>query len=236
MNKLIGMFFLAGLLLFSACGQQGGNANLRNDLDSVSYAIGVSVGKSLESGGMEELNYEALKAGFQAVLEKEDLKIDAMAANNLINEYMRGLHVKMAEKNLEEGRTFLEENKAKEGVETTESGLQYIVLQEGTGAMPTAEDKVKVHYTGTLTDGTVFDSSVERGEPAEFYLNRVIPGWTEALQMMKVGSKWKIFVPSELGYGSNPRPGGAIKPNQVLIFEVELLDIVEDNSAKPEGE
>ena len=128
------------------------------------------------------------------------------------------------EKNKAGNVKFLEENKSKEGVKVTASGLQYIVLKEGTGAKPTAESQVKVHYHGTLIDGTVFDSSVDRGEPAEFGVNQVIPGWTEGLQLMSVGSKYKFFIPQELGYGAR-QAGEKIKPYSTLIFEVELLEV-----------
>ncbi len=126
---------------------------------------------------------------------------------------------------LEEGISFLEENKKRKGVTTTESGLQYEVLVEGDGPKPTETSSVTVHYHGTLIDGTVFDSSVERGEPAKFGVTQVIAGWTEALQLMPVGSKWKVYLPTEIAYGANPRPGGPIKPNMALIFEIELISI-----------
>jgi FKBP-type peptidyl-prolyl cis-trans isomerase len=129
------------------------------------------------------------------------------------------------EKHLEEGIAFLEKNKERKGVITTESGLQYEILVEGDGPKPTDTSSVTVHYHGTLIDGTVFDSSVERGQPASFGVNQVIAGWTEVLQLMPVGSKWKVFIPSEIAYGANPRPGGAIKPNMALIFEIELISI-----------
>jgi FKBP-type peptidyl-prolyl cis-trans isomerase FklB len=125
------------------------------------------------------------------------------------------------------GEQFLEENKSKDGVITTESGLQYMVMKEGDGEKPVATSKVKVHYHGTLIDGTVFDSSVDRGTPSEFFANQVIKGWTEGLQLMSVGSKFKFFIPQDLGYGATPRGGGKIKPFDVLVFEVELLEIVQ---------
>jgi FKBP-type peptidyl-prolyl cis-trans isomerase len=130
------------------------------------------------------------------------------------------------DKNKKEGEAYLAANAKKPGVKTTESGLQYKVLKAGDGATPKKTDTVRVHYHGTLTDGTVFDSSVERKQPAEFPVNRVIPGWTEALQLMKVGDKWQVTIPSDLAYGEQGTPGGPIGPNSVLVFEVELLDIV----------
>jgi len=235
MNKLSILSILISLLfVFSSCDQfsPGESADLENELDSVSYAIGISVGKSLQTSGMDELNYAALSKGFEDALSDGEAEIDPMAANTIIQGYMQDLQTRKADENLEVGRAFLEENKAQENVQTTESGMQYIVLEEGTGPSPEPTDEVRVHYTGTTIDGTVFDSSVERGEPAVFVLNRVIPGWTEALQMMKVGGKWKIFLPTELAYGANPRPGGAIQPNEALIFEVELLEIIEQEATE----
>ena len=136
------------------------------------------------------------------------------------------------QENVAKGKAFLEENKKKAGVQTTASGMQYIVMKEGTGAKPGLNDKVTTHYHGTVIDGTVFDSSVERGQPASFPVSGVIPGWTEALQMMPVGSKWKLFLPSELAYGERGA-GGKIGPNSVLVFEVELLSI--DAPDAPQG-
>jgi len=138
-----------------------------------------------------------------------------------------------ATKNKADGEAFLAANKSKDGVKTTESGLQYVVVTEGTGAKPAVTDTVKVHYTGTLLDGTKFDSSVDRGQPAQFALNAVIPGWTEALQLMPVGSKYTLWIPSELAYGDRAMPGSPIGPNSTLKFEVELLEIVAPGAAAP---
>jgi FKBP-type peptidyl-prolyl cis-trans isomerase len=135
------------------------------------------------------------------------------------------LQAKQGEKNLQEGKDFLKANGVKTGVKTTASGLQYEVIKDGTGPQPKADDNVTVNYTGTLIDGTVFDSSIERGQPAQFPLNRVIPGWSEAIQLMKVGAKYKVYIPSELGYGMQAPQGSKIKPNMALIFEIELLSI-----------
>jgi FKBP-type peptidyl-prolyl cis-trans isomerase len=145
-------------------------------------------------------------------------------ANEIVSNYFQKEQGKIGQKNLEEGNAFLEKNKGNAGVKVTPSGLQYEVIKEGTGKMPNDSDMVKVHYHGTLIDGKVFDSSVDRGEPAEFPVNGVIPGWTEALKMMPVGSKWKIYLPASLAYGE--RAPQEIGPNKVLIFEVELLEIV----------
>lgn len=209
-------------------------ANLKTAVDSASYAIGVSTGagykenlKTLPGG---EANVDALIAGFVQAIKGDSTKMSAQEAQVYLQTYFVEASAKEAQKNKEEGEKFLAENKTKDGVFTTESGLQYKVEKEGTGAKPTATDKVKVHYTGTLLDGTKFDSSVDRGEPAEFGVSQVIKGWTEGLQIMPVGSKYIFWIPSELAYGERGA-GQDIKPNSVLKFEVELLDIVPDASA-----
>lgn len=194
------------------------------DMD-LSYAFGVSIGGSLKDLGVE-IDYDSLLEGLKDVLAKDAPKFTPAEANQKINEALQALSAKKGEANIEKGKAFLEETKNKPGVTVTESGLQYEVLTEGDGPKPTAEDTVTVHYVGTLIDGTEFDSSVSRGEPATFPLNGVIPGWTEGVQLMSVGSKYKFYIPSELGYG----PGGAgnlIGPNSTLIFEVELISIGE---------
>lgn len=209
-------------------------ANLKTAIDSASYAIGVSTGagykenlKTLPGG---EANVDALIAGFVQAIKGDSTKMTPQAAQAYLQTYFVEASAKEAQKLKEEGEKFLAENKTKEGVITTESGLQYKVEKEGTGAKPTANDKVKVHYTGTLLDGTKFDSSVDRGEPAEFGVGQVIKGWTEGLQIMPVGSKYIFWIPSELAYGERGA-GQDIKPNSVLKFEVELLDIVPETPA-----
>jgi FKBP-type peptidyl-prolyl cis-trans isomerase len=167
-------------------------------------------------------------AAFHAGTFEEEGLMTVEEADQVIRRYFEAEGEREGQENLENGNAFLEKNKAREGVVTTPSGLQYEILTEGEGPKPTAEDQVRAHYHGTLIDGTVFDSSVDRGEPAVFALNQVIPGWTEALQLMPVGSKWKIYLPSDLAYGE--RGGGpTIGPNSTLIFEVELLEIVKDD-------
>lgn len=201
--------------------------------DSVSYLIGNDIGNSLTQI-KDEVNLNLIMQGINDKLNSKDAKISRDAATPIMRRfdgYMRD-KVKKAEdeksaKNKAEGKTFLEENKSKSGVVTTASGLQYIVLSEGTGPKPKETDQVKVNYKGTLIDGTEFDNSYARGEPAQFQLNNVIKGWTEALQLMNTGSKFKIFVPSELGYGDRSA-GPKIGPSSVLIFEIELLDIVKE--------
>ncbi len=234
MKNSILYLLVFGLIVAATSCQQGGPANVKMEtsVDSVSYAIGVLVGtnnkKQLESApGSDEMSMEIMSAAFRSASLGEEPKMTQEEANALVQQFFQDASEREAQANLEEGNKFLEENAAREGVTTTESGLQYEVLTEGTGEKPAATDKVRVHYHGTLTDGTVFDSSVERGEPAVFGVNQVIKGWTEALQLMPVGSKWKVFIPSELAYG--PRgAGGDIGPNSALVFEVELLEIVKE--------
>ncbi|MEA3318167.1 MAG: FKBP-type peptidyl-prolyl cis-trans isomerase [Bacteroidota bacterium] len=229
--KLRNLFILVfvSVFAFSSCNNMiKTNGNLKTELDTVSYALGVNIAQSLQQSNLDELNYATFNKGLQDVMSNDDsTQLTPEECNKLIQAYFTKLRAGASEKNLEEGRAFLEENKAKEGITTTQSGLQYEVITEGEGKSPIATDTVKVHYHGTLIDGTVFDSSVERGEPAEFVLNRVIPGWTEGVQLMQVGAKYKFYLPTELAYGERVRPGGKIKPNMALIFEVELLEVKE---------
>ena len=224
------------LALSASCQQGGKKVKLVSNIDSVSYAIGVLVGsnnlKQLETApGGDEINKEAMAAAFRASTLGEDSIISPEQANALVQKFFESAGERTAQKNLEEGNAFLEKNKARAGVTTTESGLQYEVLTAGTGPMPTAADQVRVHYHGTLINGKVFDSSVDRGEPVVFGVGQVIPGWTEALQLMPVGSKWKIYLPSNIAYGERGA-GGDIGPNSALIFEVKLLEIVKPEPTK----
>lgn len=200
-------------------------------MDKVSYALGVSVGHNLLSSGIKDLNLGDFSQAVETMLQGKEPALSFDEINNVLNEFFGKLEqAKKAEKeaakekNLKEGEFFLAANKQKEGVICLESGLQYEILQEGNGEKPAATDKVKCHYHGTLIDGTVFDSSVQRNQPATFGVSQVIPGWVEALQLMSVGSKWRLFIPSHLAYGPNGA-GGSIGPNATLIFEVELLGI-----------
>ena len=193
--------------------------------DKVSYAVGLSIAESLKSQQLGGLDLDLLKDGIQDIFEERELKINPQEANGLIQSYLEEANSAAFGENKEKGIAFLEENKNKEGVSITSSGLQYEIIQEGSGNKPSATDNVTVHYHGTLIDGTVFDSSTERGTPASFGVNQVIPGWTEALQLMSVGAKFKLYIPQELAYGANPHPGGPIKPYSALIFDVELIEI-----------
>ena len=203
--------------------QQKFNFDEANELEKVSYSIGINVATSIKSEGLDSINSFYISKGFQDVFENKDLAINIEESNKIIGEYFNKKQDAKNQRLAIDSKIFLEENKQKDGVMTTESGLQYLILSEGRGNNPTLNDNVTVHYHGTLIDGTIFDSSVDRKQPATFPLNGVIPGWQEALQMMSVGSKWKIFIPSELAYGESG--AGAIPPNSTLIFEVELLSI-----------
>jgi len=199
--------------------------NLEDESQKISYALGVSIAGNLKNQKFETIDVAALTKAFKDSYENAELLMTEEEANKTLNDYMQSLQQKELTVHLEAGKKFLEENKTKDGVVTLASGLQYKVVTEGTGTLPAATDKVTVHYHGTLTDGTVFDSSVDRGQPSSFPVTGVIAGWVEALQLMKTGSKWMLYIPSELAYGANPRPGGVIKPNMALIFEVELISI-----------
>jgi FKBP-type peptidyl-prolyl cis-trans isomerase FklB len=197
---------------------------MKNALDSFSYALGLSMANFYREQGVENINISLVSKALsdnkarKAVLNESQI-------NNAIISYMQTAKSSKAAGEKKLGKEFLDSNKTQTGVVTLPSGLQYKIIKEGTGAKPGPTDKVKVHYEGKLTNGKTFDSSVERGEPIELNVNGVIPGWTEALQLMPVGSKWKLFVPSDLGYGDNGA-GADIKPGATLIFDVELLDIV----------
>ena len=194
-------------------------------MDKISYALGLSLGNNLLSSGIKSLNIEKLARGIQDVLEQKKPEITYQEAQELIDEYFRKLQEQSSEKTISEGKAFLESNGKRPEVITLKSGLQYEIINKGNGNLPKASDKVRVHYHGTLIDGTVFDSSVRRGEPATFGVTQVISGWVEALQLMPVGSKWKLYIPSNLAYGAQGA-GQHIGPHTTLIFEVELLDFV----------
>ncbi len=193
-------------------------------MDKLSYAIGMSMASNLVNSGLKQIDVESFVKAFTEVINNTSPSMSPEEANQILQDFFSKRQDEMLSNNLEAGRAFLEENKKKESVITLDSGLQYEILTEGNGAKPKATDSVKCHYHGTLLDGTVFDSSVQRGQPAVFGVNQVIKGWVEALQLMPVGSKWKLYIPSELAYGKQGA-GGSIEPNSALIFEVELLGI-----------
>ena len=194
-------------------------------MDKVSYALGLSIGNNFQNSGIKKLQVEDFVKGLEDVLGEKQPAISYEEAKQVINDYFMKLQQERLEINKQAGAEFLEINRHKAGVVELPSGLQYEILKQGTGAKPSASDKVECHYHGTLINGTVFDSSVQRGEPATFGVSQVIPGWVEALQLMPVGSKWRLFIPSNLAYGEHGA-GDVIEPNSTLIFDVELLDIV----------
>lgn len=211
--------------MVASCNAQGNKTETKmsSTIDSVSYGLGVAIGNNLKNSGFDSVKLEIMAQAMKEVFSNS-ATMKQEEADRIIQDYLSEAQRKKGEGNMSVGKAFLEENKKNKDVKVTASGLQYIVLKEGNGPKPTVNDKVTTHYHGTLIDGTVFDSSVERNQPASFPVSGVIPGWTEALQLMGVGSKWKLFLPSELAYGDRGA-GGKIGPNSVLIFEVELLSI-----------
>jgi FKBP-type peptidyl-prolyl cis-trans isomerase FklB len=193
-------------------------------MDKISYALGLSMGQNLLGSGVTSLNYADLAAGIKDVLEKNQPQISYQEAQTVLNKFFSELEEKLVGEAKASGEAFLAENAKREGVKVTDSGLQYEVLEETIGQKPKATDKVRVHYEGTLIDGTVFDSSYKRGESITFGLNQVIKGWTEGLQLMSIGSKYKLYLPYQLAYGERGA-GANIPPYSALIFTVELLGI-----------
>jgi FKBP-type peptidyl-prolyl cis-trans isomerase len=228
---------VAGSIVLASCNTSNTKVNLKTQADSAAYAIGVDLGNNIkknlpEAPGGKELNSEIILQAFSTVMKGDSGLIASAKAGAITQAYFVKAQSQEGGKNKEAGKKFLADNGKRSGVTTTASGLQYEVLKTGTGPKPTAENTVKVHYHGTTIDGKVFDSSVDRGEPVTFGLGQVIKGWTEALQLMPVGSKWKIYIPSELGYGEQAA-GPKIKPNSTLIFEVELISIEPTPAATP---
>lgn len=196
-----------------------------NELDQVSYCFGLSIASNLIASGVKTVNTEAFNDAMTTVFAGKMPEISPEEANKTLQAFFEKLQHERGGEAKAAGEKFLAANKGKEGVITLPSGLQYKVLHEGKGAKPKATDTVKCHYEGSLTNGTVFDSSIRRGEPAEFPVNGVIAGWVEALQLMNTGSKWQLYIPSELAYGAHGA-GQSIGPNETLIFDVELLEII----------
>ena len=194
-------------------------------MDKFSYAIGLGIGQNLLSMGAQNINVDDFANAIKTVLNGEEPAISHTEAREIVNKYFAELEEKMNADNIDKGVTFLEENKKKENVVTLPSGLQYEILSKGAGKQAKATDQVKCHYEGTLIDGTLFDSSVQRGEPAIFGVNQVIPGWVEALQLMPEGSKWRLYIPSDLAYGAHGA-GEMIPPHSTLIFDVELIQVL----------
>jgi FKBP-type peptidyl-prolyl cis-trans isomerase len=233
MMKKIKVLAIAAILVagIASCDSKK-NVSLKSEIDSVSYLIGSSYGHGLKENFKtlpgDPINIQALISGFDKGADSNDSLFLGKSEQELqeyLNAYFQKAQLLQAELTKAEGEKWLEENKTKAGVITTESGVQYKVITEGKGAKPTAEDTVVVHYTGKTLDGNVFDSSVQRGEPQTFPVGVVIPGWSEAVQLMPLGSKYQIWIPSELGYGAQGQPQAGIKGNAVIEFEVELLEI-----------
>jgi FKBP-type peptidyl-prolyl cis-trans isomerase len=232
---LAAIFIISSFALFSGCNsyEQRASSDLSTKMDSLSYSFGYLQGSSLSNEGISDIDIQNYVAGLQTGLDTTDTSvIDNMAMQTLIQTYLQELEMNRqaqaeeeASVNRERGQAFLEENLQNADVMETESGLQYRILEEGDGESPTASDRVQVHYEGRLLSDEVFDSSYERGEPTTFPLNRVIPGWTEGLQLMQEGAKYRFFIPADLAYGTNPPQGSPIPPGAVLIFDVELLGV-----------
>lgn len=218
----------AALMVLSSSAVYG--EGFKTEMDKVSHIIGHNIGKNLEE--IDDLNMDVLiqaikdgKSGKKVLISPQEGQMIMMSFQQKMQQKMMAKEAAKGQKNIEDGKAYLAANAKKEGVKVTASGLQYKVLKSGTGETPKSTDSVEAHYHGTLIDGTKFDSSYDRGAPATFSVTGVIKGWTEALQMMKVGDVWELTIPSELAYGANPRPGGPIGPHAVLVFKVELISI-----------
>ncbi len=223
MKKLF-ILSIALSIMFSINAQKVKNVKMKTKNDSISYAFGISIAENLSKQEIANLNPRAIGRAFQDFYNNE-AKISSEDANKMIQKHFEDQEAQKYKPTVDEGKKFLTDNAKKEGVKVLESGLQYKVIKEGTGNIPTASDKVQVHYEGTLIDGTKFDSSYDRGQPTEFGVTQVIKGWTEALQLMKEGSVWMLYIPYDLAYGSR-QAGEVIKPFSTLIFKVELIKIV----------
>jgi FKBP-type peptidyl-prolyl cis-trans isomerase len=222
----------AVVVFATAWGCDKADPKIETDMDKASYSIGYDIGSNLREQGIDDINLDAMllgmrdaQSGTDGVLSDDEMMMALETFQRLMMDRMEAKSASQGIENLAVGEAFLAENAQKEGVVTTASGLQYRVIEEGSGRKPSATDRVTVHYIGSLLDGTEFDSSVSRGQPATFGLNQVIQGWSEGVQLMTVGSKYEFFVPADLGYGERGTPGGPIGPNATLIFEVELLGI-----------
>lgn len=233
MKQLLVLVALLGVVLTS-CNKPNYNTKISNENDSISYLIGIAYGKQLKQGGeLTELNIDALAKGMNEAFNGKTVKISDEELNMKLNTYFTTLQKRLSDKNLKEGEEFLAKNKTKQGVQTTPSGLQYQIIKEGTGPMPDSSSLVTANYTLYHINGDTVETTAKK-EPAKFVVTQVIPGWTEALLKMRVGSKWKIFVPAALGYGERIGRGSPLKPNEALVFDIELLN-VEKNVEQPQG-
>lgn len=221
---------LVGIALVACQTSADDKTVLKNEKDKISYSIGINIGTNFKNQSID-VDVDALVKGIKDAISGNKTLMSEKEVQETLTAFQNDMRTKqaerakaMAEKNKKEGETFLTENKKKEGIKTTANGLQYKIIKEGSGKKPKSTDTVTVHYRGTTIDGTEFDSSYKRGEPTSFPVNEVIPGWTEALQLMPVGSKWQLFIPSNLAYGERGA-GPQIGPNATLLFEVELISI-----------
>ena len=235
MKRLALLIIVSAIFITSCKNEENKKVNLETSMDSLSYAIGNDIGKNFKSGNLDSLNIDILAEAIKDHFAEDTSVMDDETISNILTAFSQKMRAEEEAKrieenkikfkdNLEVGQKFLEDNAKNEDVITTESGLQYKIIKKGKGATPTATDKVKVHYEGTLIDGTKFDSSYDRKEPAEFGVSQVIKGWTEALQLMKEGSEWELCIPYDIAYGD--RGSGNIKPFSTLVFKVELLKII----------
>jgi FKBP-type peptidyl-prolyl cis-trans isomerase FklB len=225
------------LLVFSSCSSEKKYAavKLKSQDDSVSYYLGLSYGSGLKQAKIDSLfNSQAFMKGITDAVNKDSLPVSQFVIQTYLNKFFSELQTEQIKRQykdyIAENNTFLESNSKKDSVVTLPSGLQYVIVREGKGNKPAITDRIRVHYSGSLIDGTIFDSSYQRNEPAEFNVGQVIPGWTEAIQLMPVGSKWRVYIPENLAYGGQPPRGSVIKPFSTLIFDVELLDILPPES------
>ena len=222
--KKINLLIISIALILGSCTNNNTYKTPETEMEKVSYSLGVNVATGVKAQGLDTIDANAVAKAFKDVFEGNDLDISEEESMKVLQDYFGKKQAEKSAKANEAGAAYLAKNGAKEGVITTASGLQYEILSTGSGEKPTTENQVTVHYHGTLTDGTVFDSSVDRGQPATFGVTQVIKGWTEALQLMSTGDKWKLTIPSDLAYGDQGA-GGMIGPGATLIFEVELLSI-----------
>ena len=232
-HRLAAAIALVGLVL-AGCDSQTSEVKLETPAQKASYGIGLNMGKSLAQEGMDDLDPKAVAQGIEDAIGKKEQRLKDEELIEAFSSLQKRAEERMAKMNEEAaaaGKKFLEENGKRDGVTTTESGLQYEVVKKADGAQPKADDVVTVHYEGKLTDGTVFDSSIERGTPIDLPVGGVIPGWVEGLQLMHVGEKVKLYIPSELAYGAQS-PSPAIPANSVLVFDLELLGIKDQNAAE----
>lgn len=219
-EKFMFAFFSAlNLIIFAK------KKRMTEEIKAVSYCVGMSLAGSLMQQNLQGISPEIMAQAVGDAFQGKPSQYTPEQANDIIQKYLNVAVEQQFQVNKLAGEKFLAENFKKEGVTTTISGLQYEVIENGAGASPSSTDQVTVHYHGTLLDGSVFDSSVDRNSPATFGVNQVIPGWTEALQLMKIGSKYRLYIPQELAYGQHPHPGGPIQPFMALIFDVELIEI-----------